>query len=175
MGFLFQILFFFFLPGSLSGEAVKPVPALHPFYVSVTEISQNAAEKSLEISCKFFVDDFEETLRNAYKTKLDFNNAQEKAAFDKVIPDYVTKHLSLLADGRPVTLSYVGFEREKESVFCYFEVRQVPPVKQLHITNSLLHDFRNEQINIMHVSLNGRRQSAKLDYPARQASFQSNQ
>jgi hypothetical protein len=36
--------------------------APHPFYVSVTEISQNATDKSLEVSCKFFADDFEQTL-----------------------------------------------------------------------------------------------------------------
>ena len=30
----------------------------HPIYVSVTEIEHNAAEKTLEISCRIFTDDF---------------------------------------------------------------------------------------------------------------------
>ena len=35
---------------------------LHPFYVSVTEINHNAADKTLEISCKMFTEDLEEIL-----------------------------------------------------------------------------------------------------------------
>ena len=34
----------------------------HPIYVSVTEIEHNAKDKTLEISCKIFTDDFEKTL-----------------------------------------------------------------------------------------------------------------
>jgi hypothetical protein len=107
-----------------------------------------------------------------YKTKLDINNEKERAAFDRLIPDYISKRLVLVADGKPLKLSYVGYEKEKESVFCYFEVAGLPSVKALQASNSLLHDFKTEQINIMHISVNGKRQSTKLDYPAREASFQ---
>ena len=42
-------------------------PNLHPIFVSVTEIEHNAKDKTLEISCKIFTDDFEKTLRLTYK------------------------------------------------------------------------------------------------------------
>jgi hypothetical protein len=170
---VFLLHFFFALSGFFT-PAEKALPAPHPFYVSVTEINQNSAEKSLEVSCKFFLDDFEETLRNAYKVKLDILSDKEKASFDRLIPDYINKRLALVADGRPLALSYIGYERDKESVYCYFEVLNAPAVKQLQVNNSLLHDFKNEQINIMHVTINGKRQSTKLDFPSRQASFQFN-
>lgn len=172
----FQFLFTFLLSFSLPGNGFTAHSLPHPFYISVTEINQNATEKTMEVSCKFFADDFEETLRSAYKTKLDINSAsaQEKAAFDRLIPDYISKRLLLLADGKPMRLSYVGFEKEKESVYCYFEVSVAGPVNNLQATNTLLHDFKNEQINIMHVTVNGKRQSTKLDYPATQARFQFN-
>jgi hypothetical protein len=159
-------------PFQVAGEPLPAAKAVHPFYVSVTEVTQNKGEGTLEISCKFFADDFEETLRNVYKTKLDINNDKERAAFDRLIPDYISKRLALVADGKPLKLSYVGYEKEKESVFCYFEVAGLPSVKALQASNSLLHDFKTEQINIMHISVNGKRQSTKLDYPAKEASFQ---
>lgn len=172
MGFFLQIFLFAFL---LPFQAVKSSPAavsgFHPFYVSVTEINQNTAAKSLEISCKFFADDFEETLEKAYKTHLDISTGKDKAAFDQFIPDYINRHLLLLVDGKPAKLNYVGYEKEKESAYCYFEVPNVSSAKQLDATNSLLYDFKNEQINIMHVTVNGKRQSTKLDYPASKASF----
>ncbi len=42
--------------------AERPTPLSHPFYVSVTEISHNAKDKTLEISCKLFSSDFETVL-----------------------------------------------------------------------------------------------------------------
>lgn len=149
-------------------KAHSSVP--HPFFISVTEINQTAAG-SFEISCKFFADDFEQTLEAASNTRLDINSAKDKASFDKVMPDYINKHLQLTADGKPIKLSYVGYEVEKESAYCYFEVSGLPAVHQIDAVNSLLHDFKKEQINIMHVTIGGKRQSTKLDYPDTKASF----
>lgn len=172
MGFFLQFfLWAFLLPMHSLKSSAGAVSARHPFYIAVTEINQNAASKSLEISCKFFADDFEQTLEKAYNTHLDISTAKDKALLDKLIPDYINKHLLLTVDGKPVRLQYVGYEKDKESAYCYFEAPSISAVKQLDVTNSLLHDFRPDQINIMHVTVNGKRQSTKLDYPARQASF----
>jgi hypothetical protein len=143
----------------------------HPFYISVTEINHNAKDKIIEISCKMFAEDFEQILEKDYKTQLDISSGKDKANFDKLIPDYINKHLSLIVDGKPVKLSYVGYEKESESAYCYFQVDNIPAVKKLNITNSILHDFNDAQINIMHVVVNGKRQSTKLDYPNTTASF----
>ncbi len=76
-----------------------------------------------------------------------------------------------MVDGKLVALNYVGFEKEKESVYAYFEVSNVSAVKNITATNSLLHDFINQQINIMHITVSGKRQSTKLDYPQTKAAF----
>ena len=41
----------------------------------------------------------------------------------------------------------------------------------MNINNSILHDFTPQQINIMHVIVNGKRQSIKLDFPQKEAQF----
>lgn len=169
MVLLFKILTLAFL---LPLTTAYPAAAPHPFYVAVTEINQNAAAKTLEVSCRFFADDFEHTLQAASKTPLDILSGKDKAALDRVIPAYIGRHLQLSADSRPVKLTYLGYEVEKEAVFCYFEVQNLPTVKQLTIVNTLLHDFKPEQINILHVTVGGRRQSTRLNYPASRASFQ---
>lgn len=153
------------------GEVVVE-KTFHPFYVSVTEINLNAAEKTLEISCRFFTDDFENVLGKANKTKLDLSSDKDKASFDKYIPAYINSHLTLVAEGKPVKLAYVGFEKEKESVYCYFEVSNIASVSKLDIVNNLLYDLTTEQINIMHVTVGGKRQSSKLNYPDVKAAYQ---
>jgi hypothetical protein len=165
-------LFLFVFIGFPKAEEQSLNNKLHPFYVSVTEINHNVAEKSLEISCKFFADDFEHTLEKAYKTQLDITSDKEKASFDKFIPDYISKHFALAVDGKPLKLGYVGYEKEKESVYCYFEVTNLPDVKRLDLTTNLLYDLTQEQMNIMHITVNGKRQSAKLNYPDVKAAFQ---
>lgn len=171
MTILLQLFFILLYPFASADQLGDSESRLHPFYVSVTEITQNASARSLEVSCKFFADDFEETLQNAYKVQLDVTAESERPTFDKLIPDYVTKRLRMMADGKPLKLTYVGYERDKEAVYCYFEVTDQPLVKNLAVMNTLLHDFKPEQINIMHVSIGGKRQSIKLDYPSDKAGF----
>ena len=163
---LFQWLLMCLLPGFRS-EAVPP----HPFYVSVTEIHHNSKDKTLEISCRIFVDDMEATLKKNYHTPVDLSNSKQQAANDRMISDYLPKHLALSIDGKPARLNYVGFEKDSESVYCFFEIHNVTSLKKLDVVNSVLHDFTEDQINIMHVSVNGTRKSYKLDFPDKLASF----
>jgi hypothetical protein len=136
------------------------------------EINHNAKNKILEISCKIFTNDFEDILEKDYKTKVDLVNPPDKGAMDKLVNDYLRKRLALKVDNRPVNLSYVGFEKEDEAVYCYFEADNIASLKKIDVTNSILHDFSDQQINIIHCIVGGKRQSTKLDYPKSNASFQ---
>lgn len=155
------------IPGSTFSK-----PHVHPFYVSVVEVNHNAKEATLEISCKMFAEDVQSILQQDYKTTVDFGQAQQAKKIDGMLMDYIGKHLSLKADGKLEPLHYVGFEREAESLYGYFEVTGVPAIKTLDLTNSLLYDFSAQQINIMHVMAGGVRKSLKLDYPNTAAAFQ---
>ena len=145
--------------------------AFHPFYVSMTEINHNAKEKELEISVRIFTDDFETVLHNNYKEKVDLAHPSNQAEMNKLVSDYIQKHLQLQADGKTVALSFLGFEQQSESTWAYFEVKNINSIKKLNLSNSLLHDYRKEQINMLHVKANGKEESYKLDYPETKASF----
>ena len=150
---------------------LKGVRGPHPFHVSVVEINHNATDKTLEISCKIFTDDFEKVLVQNYKTKVDLINPPDKAAMDTLVKKYIFSHLSLSADSKPVHLTYVGFEHESEAVYGYVQVDNIPSVKKVDLNNKLMHDLFTDQINIIHVIVGGNRKSTKLDYPDTQASF----
>ena len=143
----------------------------HPFHVSVVEINHNAVNKTLEISCKIFTDDFEKVLTQNYKTRVDLINPPVKSAMDTLVKKYIFSHVSLSIDGVPARLSYVGFERESEAVYGYVQVDNIPSVKKLDINNKLMYDLFADQINIIHVIVGGNRKSTKLDYPETQAEF----
>ena len=161
---------FILLFSILSASFVEP-KSFHPYFVSVTEIQHNKKEKTLEISCKIFTDDFEKTLRQNYNTRVDLLNPINKAAMDKLVTDYIKKHLRITADAKALQLQFVGFEKDEEATWCYFQVTNIATLKKVDVTDNLLFEYKKEQINILHVIVNGNRKSTKLDNPEAIASF----
>jgi hypothetical protein len=145
---------------------------VHPFFVSVTEINHNANQATVEISCKLFIDDFENTLKDQYKSKVDLSEPKDRKQLEKLIFDYMQKHLQLKINGKAAALSFVGFETESESAWCYLEIKQVPQIKSLTISNDLLYESHSTQINIIHALVGGERKSTKLVNPEKQVGFE---
>ena len=156
-----------FLPFICLLLAGKPAP--HPFHVSVIEVNHNAADKTLEISCKIFTDDFEKILAKNYKTKVDLINPVNKAPMDSLVKKYILSHLSISANGKPVSLDFLGFENDKEAAYGYIEVDNVPVLNKINISTNLMYDQFEDQVNIMHVIVNGNRKSTKLNFPETEA------
>lgn len=144
---------------------------VHPFFVSVTEINHNAKDKTIEIACKTFTDDLETSIDKSFNMKMDLSNPKDSVAADKAVGDYIKKHFHLKVDGRPVQIEFLGFERESEAVWSYFQVSNIPSVKKIEISTSILFEASDKQINLLHVKVNGERKSTKLDYPATNAMF----
>ncbi len=139
--------------------------SFHPIFVSVTEIEHNAKEKTLEVSCKIFTDDFEKTLRKAYNTYVDLLLAKDKPAMDKLVNDYVQKHLKIMVDGKPVALKYLGYEQIEEGIYSYYQADNIASVKKITVTDNILYEYKDEQINLLHITVNGNRKSTKLNNP----------
>ncbi len=161
-----------FLSIFLSAGNIPPLPvktATHPLYISVTEINHNAKDKTLEISCKIFTDDFEKALSEQYHRKADFFSQQHKSELDKDVTGYIKKRLIISLDGKPVTLEYVGFERENDAVWSYFQVSNVSVPRKINIVNTLLYETYEKQINLMHVTVGGNRKSTRLNNPDQEA------
>jgi hypothetical protein len=170
-GYKIFILLFHLIASPVISVADKDDSALHPFYVSVTEINHNEKDKSLEITCKIFTDDMENVLKQNFKTTVDLSDQKQKEKNDKLITAYIKKNLNIAADKKSVQLNYVGYEKDSEAVFCYFEIINISTVKELDVSNSILQDLTEDQINIMHVFVNGIRKSYKLGYPDKLARF----
>lgn len=143
----------------------------HPIYVSVTEIEHNAKEKTLEISCKIYTDDFEKTLRQAYKTHVDLLKPADKEAMNRLVSDYVQKHLKINADGKDVQLKFIGYEQIEEGIYSYYQVDNINAVKNITVTDDILYEYKTEQLSLIHVIVNGNRKSTKLNNPDSKASF----
>ena len=100
-----SILFKWFLAAAMFLHGHAPEEKMHPFYVSVAEIEHNATTKTLEISCKIFTDDFENTLRAANKhIVIDLINPPDKSVMDRIVNAYVQKNFKLIVNGQAARL-----------------------------------------------------------------------
>jgi hypothetical protein len=138
---------------------------MHPYFISMTEIEQDKSTNTVEISVRIFTDDFEKTIRKTYTGKVDLLNNDEKVNSEKLIQQYIIKHLSLKVDGKVLNLKFDGFESEEGSIWSYFECPDIASIKTLEVNNTILYDYKEEQVNFIHVKAPGYDEPIKLDYP----------
>ena len=136
--------------------AIQPLVAMwmllfHPFYVSVIEIQHNESAATAEISVRIFTEDLEETLRKQSNTPIDLVYPKNKTLMDKQVSTYIRQKLHLTINGKPCELQYIGYEIQKESIWCYFEIPNITQLKTLEADCNLLYEFVNVQTNIFHV------------------------
>lgn len=146
------------------------VPALHPYYVSVTELEYHAGTREMGIACKLFTDDLEEVIRDAGAGKTDLTHGNRESN-KRLLEDYLRRHLAIWTDGKAVTPKFLGFEFDQEAIWCYFEAGDIPPFKRLTIRGDMLFEHKKEQINLFHVTVNGHRKSHRLVQPDRSFSL----
>lgn len=156
----------------MAGILFKWLLLFHPFFVSVAEVDHNPKTKSLEISVRVFTDDFEKTLRKNFpSSKVDLINSPDKAAMNKLVKTYISNHFQLSVDGKPQTLTYVGFEKIEESIWCYFEVPNITTMKKIALHNTVLYDWQLQQNNMCIVHYAGDEKTRKLENPESDVSF----
>ena len=148
----------------------RVVEAMHPIHVSTANIEYNKQDNKVEVICTIFTDDFEAALVKQYHKKTDLNKAEMHAAMDVLVKNYIADHLQIKISASALPLNYLGFEINKEATDVYFESGVIPAVKKIEVDDSLLHNLFDDQINIVHITVNGERKSEKLNYPDRKVS-----
>ncbi|WP_338408111.1 DUF6702 family protein [uncultured Flavobacterium sp.] len=169
MYFLYSktVLFFILLFGFHSFNTFD----IHPLHVSTAEISFNSKQKSIEILCKLYADDFENALRKQNKTKIDFTAPDLHNQMDFIIKQYMQNHLQIAINDKKQSQKYIGFEIDREVVNVYLEIEPAKPFEKIKIEDSILCDIFEDQMNIVHVELFGKRKSGRLNNPNTQLEF----
>lgn len=141
----------------------------HPFYVSVTFIEHNKNERSIEVSTKLFPDDFEAALKNEFNKPVNILMPANKNEVDSLIANYLRRHLKISVDDKPVSLHYLGYEKDEEGVICYLEATGISKLKKLTVFNDLIYETHAGQASIIRSSVNSIEKNTKMVNPVNQA------
>lgn len=163
------LLFFLtvFLTLTLSSFKNRSSRDVHPYHVGSVEFNYNQKSKTFEITGKFFLDDLENALKEKYGTVVHFNDVKYKGQINKLLQQYCNDYLKLKTDNKFLQVNYIGFEEDSEAVNIFLESQTTNPPKKVETAVSLLYNLFDDQMNIIHIIVNGKRQSEKLNYPNR--------
>lgn len=162
---IYQPLLYCYLFMGLFTPERRSAPAPHPLHVSTSDINYNSQDNKLEVTCTIFTDDFEKALAKQYNAKTDLTKPAMHTAMDALVKNYVNNHIQIKSGASAVALNYLGYEIEREAVNVYLESNKIPVIKKESADISLLHNLYDDQINIVHMTVNGVRKSTKLEYP----------
>lgn len=136
---------------------------LHPIHISVSEINYSEKDKALQITSRIFIDDLELSIRAERKEdELDLIEPKNGLTTEKMVSDYVLKHLSVKLDGKIQKLKFLGMELEDPALICYIEIENVKKFKTIEVRNDIIMETHDDQSRIVHVTYKGPIKSMRL-------------
>lgn len=143
--------------------SVLGLNALHPFHVSVCEVNYNSESKSLQIIHHIFLDDLEQALRKIYDPQLDVVNPKDPEKRDQYVESYIIEHFSIEVNGKPMEVTYLGHELEQDALYGYIEITGVKKMNNISVKDNIMTELFDDQINLVHIKVDGKTKSLKLD------------
>jgi hypothetical protein len=136
---------------------------LHPVHISVTEIDYSEKDKALQIMSRIFIDDLELAIgKERNLPELDVMMPANGLTTDKLVAEYLNKHLRIKVDGKLQKLNYLGHEVEDAALICYIEIQGVKNVKSLEAFDDVIMAIHRDQSNLVHVTYKSPVKSARL-------------
>ena len=136
----------------------------HKFYVSVTHIQYSEQEETLQVTTRIFIDDLEAVLLERYGVKTDLATDLEAEIADDYIGKYLRRKMVFTVNGSVVPYTFLGKEYDTDIAICYIEIPVGPlaDIQQIEIQNEVLMDLFEEQQNVVHFRIDGKRRSYVL-------------
>lgn len=144
------LLFLLFLSASI------PV---HKYYVSVTKIEYVKEKKSVQITTRVFIDDFENLLRERYDKSITLASGEDEKQIDHYIKTYIKSKLKISINNKIIDYTFLGKEYDGDVVECYIEIENVAYISAFEITNRVLFDVFEEQKNVIRTHINSKHKS----------------
>jgi len=139
--------------------------SIHPYHVGSVEFNYNQKSKTFEITGRFFMDDLENAVNKKYGKNLHFLDRKFENEMNAALKNYASEYLKLKVNGKFLNVNYIGYQEDKESVDVFLESEIVENPKKVETAVSFIYNLFDDQMNIIHIIVNGKRKSDKLNYP----------
>lgn len=138
--------------------------AAHKFYLSVTQIGYSDTDKALQITTRVFIDDIEKVLQMRYDFKAGLATDDESKLADEYLEKYLRTKFVLKLNHLQADFRFIGKEYDTDMIICYLEIPNVDlsQVSTIAVQNEILTDLFDEQQNVVHFKIKGKKKSFVL-------------
>lgn len=136
----------------------------HKFYISVTHIGYSEKDKAIQIKSRVFIDDMNLVLLERYGIKAGLGEGAESKVADQYLEKYIRTKLGIQVNDARVAYTFLGKKYDNDVMVLYIEVPNVDlaEVGTIGITNEMLTDLFDDQQNVVHFNINGKKKSFVL-------------
>ncbi len=136
----------------------------HKFYVSVTNVGYSEKDDALQITTRIFIDDLESVLKERYDIEGKLSDENESELSKQYLEKYLRTKFVVEINGEPRPFEYIGKKYDNDVMIFYLEIPELdfPQVKSIQIQNEVLTDLFDEQQNIIHFKIKGKKKSFVL-------------
>jgi len=138
--------------------------SVHKFYVTVTNIAYSDKDDAIQITSRIFIDDLEKTLKERYDIAPKMATDKELKDVDKYIEKYLKSKFIIEINNEQKEYTYLGKKYDNDVVVVYLEMPKVgfSKIKTISATNEVLTDMFEDQQNVVHFKLAGKKKSFVL-------------
>ena len=137
---------------------------VHKFYISVTNVKYSQKDKALQITCRVFTDDMNTVLLERYGIETALGAEEESPEGQEYLKKYVQSKFNISINGKPVAYTILGKKYDTDVIIMFLEVPNVdlPNITNIGIDNKILTDLFDEQQNVLHFNIAGKKKSFVL-------------
>jgi len=137
---------------------------VHKFYVSVTNVGYSEKDDALQITSRIFIDDLEAVLLERYEVEGKLATEEESELTDEYLEKYLRKKFQVEVNGEHRTYDLIGRKYDDDVCVFYLEIPEIDfsSIKSIQIQNEVLTDLYDEQQNVVHFKIDGKKKSFVL-------------
>ena len=136
---------------------------LHPIHISVCDIEYDPPTQALQVTHRLFLDDLESAINTRHGLYMDIAKPKDMAERDSLVQHYLLSNFEVSVDGRRLEKTFIGVEIVDDVLYGYIEIVSVKKFKQIRVTDSVLMELFDDQVNLVHVKYNNKTRSLKLE------------
>ncbi|OEK09057.1 peptidase E [Flavivirga aquatica] len=133
---------------------------IHKYYISVTQIDYIEKSRSIQITSRVFIDDFEALLRERFDENITLADKDESVKNVNFYTErYLKEKIKIKVNDKLVNLVFLGKEYDGDIMRFYLEIEKIEKIESIEIINRVLFDLFEDQQNIVKTKINSKQKS----------------
>ncbi|MFT5738219.1 MAG: hypothetical protein ACI9SG_002571 [Maribacter sp.] len=137
---------------------------VHKFYISVTNVSYSEKDNALQVTNRVFIDDINAVLKERYDIDAALGSDEESALGQEYLEKYIRSKFRITRNSETADYTLLGTKYDADVIILYVEVPKINlrSVISIGIENEILTDLFDEQQNVVHFNVAGKKKSFVL-------------